>query len=259
MASKLADYVITENGFGTDLGAEKFYDIVCRLPLPGSKTTLGPSVSVLVVSARAIKANGGMANLKHHVENIKKFGIQPIVAINRFPADKQKELDEIKRYCHSLAIDAAVSEVVAKGGLGGIELAQKCLRAVHGYPPELKYLYSLEESIKGKIFKIATEIYGASGVIYTRPANDDIKKLTSMGFDKLPVNIAKTHLSLTDDPKKKGVPRRWKLRIRNVKIAAGAGFIIPIAGKIELMPGLPKEPAAENIDIDEEGNIRGLI
>lgn len=259
MALKLADYVITENGFATDLGAEKFFDIVCRLPMPESKKTLQPSVSVLVVSTRAIKANGGMDNLRHHIENIKKFGIQPVVAINRFPKDSQKELEQIKGYCHGLAIDAIISEVVAKGGQGGIELAQACLKAMQSCQSKLRYLYNLNEPIKEKIYKIATEVYGACGVTYTKEALDDIAKFTSLGFGKLPVNIAKTHLSLTDEPKKKGVPQGWKLKIRNVRIAAGAGFIIPIAGKIELMPGLPERPAAEKIDIDDEGNIKGLI
>ncbi len=261
MASKLADYVITENGFGTDLGAEKFFDIVCRLRLPDSKEILKPSLSVLVISIRALKLHGkeAMANLKHHIENIKKFGIQPIVAINRFPEDTHKELEKIKKYCRGLEVDAVISEVVTKGGLGGIELAQVCLRAMHSHPSNFRYLYSLEEPIKDKIYRIATQIYGAGGVTYTKQANDDIAKFSSLGFDKFPVNIAKTHLSLTDEPKKKGVPRGWKLKIKNVKISAGAGFIIPIAGKIQLMPGLPKEPAAERIDIDDEGNIRGLI
>jgi len=257
MASKLADYVVTENGFGTDLGAEKFFDIVCRLKLPQSSETLKPSISVVVVSLRAVKING-TDNLKHHIENIKKFGIQPVVAINRFPGDGGRELEKIKKYCRSLDTDAVISDVVTKGGQGGIELAESCLKAIYNHPPDFKYLYDLKEPVKDKIHKIATSIYGASAVVYTPQAQKDIKKINALGFDKLAVNIAKTHLSLTDDPKVKDSHRRWKLRIRSVRIAAGAGFIIPIAGKIELMPGLPKEPAAERIDIDDEGNIIGL-
>ncbi len=259
LASKLADYVITENGFGTDLGAEKFFDIVCRLSLPESRETLKPSLSVIVVSIRALKGSGGMANLRSHIENIQKFGIQPIVAINKFPKDSPEEIEEVKRYCRNLAIDAIVSEVVAKGGAGGIELAQQCIRAIHKTPARFKPLYALKSSIKDKIYQIATQIYGAVGVTYTKVASEDIGKLTSLGFGRLPVNIAKTHLSLTDEPYKRATSGKWKLRITNVNIAAGAGFIIPMAGKIQLMPGLPKEPAAERIDIDNKGHVKGLI
>lgn len=260
MASKLADYLVTENGFGTDLGAEKFYDIVCRLTVPGTNDRLIPSVTVLVASVRGIKANGGMANLKYHIENIKKFGVIPIVAINKFPKDKHDELAKIKEYCGNLGVDAAISNVVARGGQGGIDLAQKCIKImINNRTPTLKFIYDLEDSTKQKIHKIATRVYGASGVTYTKEAEKDIARFKSMGLDNLPINIAKTHLSLSDDSSRKGVPRGWKLKIRSVKIAAGAGFLIPIAGKILLMPGLPQKPAAENIDIDEKGRIIGLV
>jgi len=259
MASKLSDYVVTENGFGADLGCEKFFDIVCRLRLPGSKETLKPALSVLVVSTRALASHGGMANLRHHIEIIKGFGVQPVVAINKFGSDSQKELNSIERYCRSLGVDAVVSEVVAKGGSGGIELAKACLKTIRNRPLSLRYLYNLKAPIKNKIYKIATQVYGANDVVYSKAANDAIAKFKSLGFDKLAVNIAKTHLSLTDEPQKKGLPRGWRLKIKDVRISAGAGFIIPIAGKIELMPGLPRKPAAERIDVDDNGNIIGLI
>ncbi|MBN1405261.1 MAG: formate--tetrahydrofolate ligase [Candidatus Omnitrophica bacterium] len=258
MASKLADYVVTENGFGTDLGAEKFFDIVCRMSMPGVNETLKPSVSVIVVSTRSVREHGGMQNLEQHVGNIKKFGIEPVVAINKFHDDNDTDLDAIKKYCHSLRTEVVVSEVVEKGGEGGIEMAQACLKIINSNSSNLKYIYNLKDTIEDKISKIAKQIYAANSVVYTDEALEDIKKCYELGLDKLPINIAKTHLSLSDDPLKKGVPSEWKLKIRNVRIARGAGFIVPIAGKIELMPGLPPVPAAEKLDIDDEGNITGL-
>jgi len=258
IASKLADYVVTENGFGADLGAEKYFNIVCRQNLPQSKKTLKPALTVLVVSLKAVKVHGSMDNLKHHIDIIRGFGVEPVVAINRFPGDSMSKLVSIKKYCKELGVEAAISEVVAKGGAGGIELAQTCLRAMLGGPPPFEYLYELNDSIKEKISKIAKYVYGADGVVYTKMAKDKITKLTALGFSKLPINIAKTFLSLTDDSNKKGVPSGWKLKITDVKVSAGAGFIVPMAGAIRLMPGLPKKPAAEKIDIDDDGNIRGL-
>ncbi|MFH0732713.1 MAG: formate--tetrahydrofolate ligase [Candidatus Omnitrophota bacterium] len=258
MASKLADYVITENGFGSELGAEKFFNIVCRLRMPGSADVLKPSLSIIVVSARAIESHSNMDNLRHHIGIIQRFGMQPIVAINKFPQDTKKQIDAIDGYCHSLGVDCVVSEAVAKGGSGAVDLAQSCLKAIRDDSSNLQYLYELDEPIKTKIHKIATLVYGASGVTYTKRASDEIAKFTSLGFGRLEVNIAKTNLSLSDDPLKKGVPGGWKLKIHDVRISAGAGFLVPIAGKIELMPGLPKEPAAERIDIDDKGNIVGL-
>ncbi|OIO40002.1 MAG: formate--tetrahydrofolate ligase [Candidatus Omnitrophica bacterium CG1_02_49_10] len=270
MALKLADYVVTESGFGADLGAEKLFDIVCRV------ANFKPDVSVLVVSTRALKLHGGVlfkdsskpnrkaleagfANMERHASNIKKFGVNPIIAINKFLSDDDKELDLIKERCKEIGVSAVISEVVTKGGRGGVALSEEILSSIRNTPSGFKPIYPLNIPIKDKIETIAKEIYGADGVIYSEKAERDITGLTQNGFAKLPINMARTQLSFTDDPNVKGAPSGWKLNIREVKVSAGAGFIVPVTGDMMLMPGLPKHPAAENIDIDENGNIKGLF
>lgn len=270
MALKVADYVVTEGGFAADLGAEKFFDIVS--PVTGIK----PDVAVLVVSARALKCHAesspealdkdelavlrsGFANMDVHIENLtKKFGLPVVVAINRFPSDTTEELECIKNHCFDMGIKAAVSEVVARGGEGGIDLGEKILEALNDQN-SFASLYSSDMPIKDKIDKIAKEIYRADGVTYSKEARKSIDLLSQMGYGSLPVCIAKTQMSLSDDPALKGAPRGFKLNVREIKVSAGAGFIVAVTGTIMTMPGLPKRPAAENIDIDADGNISGLF
>ena len=270
MALKLADYVVTESGFGADLGTEKFFNIVCR------QANLKPEVVVLVASTKALKLHGGLRedeinkenqaamikglpNLDRHIENIKKFGVAPIVAINKFLNDAPAELSLIKEHCNRLGVTAVVCEGVLEGGQGAVELAQEVVKTIQAHPSQFAPLYDLEQPIKEKIAAIATKIYGADDVEYIGSAEEDIKRLTKQGFDKLPINMARTQLSFTHDPKIKGAPTGWKLSVREVKVSAGAGFLVPITGEMMLMPGLPKVPAAERIDIAEDGKIIGLF
>ncbi|OGX35691.1 MAG: formate--tetrahydrofolate ligase [Omnitrophica WOR_2 bacterium RIFCSPLOWO2_12_FULL_51_24] len=270
MALKLADYAVVETGFGTDLGFEKFCDVVTR------QGKFKPDCAVVVASARALKAHGGatdedlekenldalrngLPNLERHIENVKKMGIWPVVAINRFPADSENELNEIKEFCRRKGILAEITEVVAKGGEGGEKLAQAVIATMQEHPSKFKPLYDLSLSIKEKIEKIASEIYGAEGVVYVGTSEDDIIFLSENNYDELPVNMARTHLSLTDDPKVKGAPSGWRLKVREVKVSAGAGFLVALTGEINLMPGMPKVPLAERVDIDNDGNITGLF
>jgi len=269
MALKLADYVVTESGFGADLGFEKFCDIVSRV------AGVQPNMVVLVVSIRALHMHGGVPkenvkeknvvalkkgfkNLDKHIENIRKFGLPLVVAINRFANDDIEELELVKRHCEELGVRAAYSEVVLKGGEGGIELAKAALETLEKEKSNFKPIYDLNLPIKEKIKIIATEIYGAKDVVYTPEAEETINILTKLGYDKLPINMAKTQRSITDDPKIKGAPRDWKLTVREVRISAGAGFIVPLTGQIMTMPGLPEVPAAEKIDITDDGYIIGL-
>lgn len=270
MALKMADYVVTEGGFASDLGAEKFFDIVSRT------AGVQPAVAVLVASVRAIKFHGGvgkddlneenipavesgLANFEQHVKNLRQnFGLPVVVAVNRFPSDTDHELDVILQKCRDLNVRAAISEVVAKGGSGGMELVREVLQAVQE-PNHFAPLYSLELSIEEKIATVARKVYGASAVKYTKEAEQALKSLSLYGFDKLPVCIAKTQMSLSDNPNLKGAPTDWELTIRELRVAAGAGFIIAIAGTIMTMPGLPKVPAAEKIDILADGKIVGLF
>lgn len=270
MALKLADYVITESGFGADLGTEKFFNIVCR------QFNLKPDLVVLVVSTRALKIHGGLVfekvkgenlkaieaglpNLTRHIENIKKFGLWPVVAINRFLTDSDRELKIIIDHCRSLGVEAIISQVVTEGSSGGVALAEAVLKSIQEHPSNFKPLYDLNLPIKEKIKIIATQLYGAKGVKYIGSADEDIDILTKLGFDKLPINMARTQLSFTDDPNVKGAPTGWNLRVREVKVAAGAGFLVPVTGDMMLMPGLPKNPAAENIDITDKNKIIGLF
>ncbi len=266
---KLADYFITEAGFGADLGAEKFLDIKCRM------AGLKPSVVVIVATVRALKMHGGrkkneltvedltalekgMTNLEKHIENITQYGLPSVVAINRFPTDTKAELDLIEKKCNALGASVALSEVWEKGGEGGVELAKKVMEACEK-PSAFTYLYDVELSPKQKIEMIAKKIYGADGVNYTDQAEKDLQMIHDLGKDNLLICMAKTQYSLSDDPTKLGRPEGFTVTVREVRLSAGAGFLIPITGSIMTMPGLPKKPAALSIDIDQNGRISGLF
>lgn len=270
MALKLADYVITEAGFGADLGAEKFYDLKSRF------AGLKPAATVIVATVRALKMNGGVAkedlgaenlealakgivNLEKHIENMGKFGVPAIVAINRFPTDTDAELEFVAERCRELGAEFALSEVFTKGGEGGIDLANKVIDIADHKESHFKVLYELDQPIESKIEKIAKEIYGADGVNYTKEAQKEIKKYTELGYANLPICMAKTQYSLTDDPSVLGRPTGFKITVREVRLSAGAGFLVAITGAIMTMPGLPKRPAALRMDIDKEGKITGLF
>lgn len=268
-ALKLADIVVTEAGFGADLGAEKFLDIKCRF------AGIHPDAVVIVATVRALKMHGGMpkseltkldmkalegglSNLTKHIENIHKFGLPVVVAINAFPTDTPEELAYVERKCNELGAQVALSEVWAKGGEGGIALAQKVLQATQ-QPSDFKYIYETEASIPAKIEAIAREIYGADGVDFTAPAKKSIAELEELGLDKMPVCMAKTQYSLSDDATKLGRPSGFRITVREIRLSAGAGFIVALTGNILTMPGLPKHPAAENMDITNDGKISGLF
>lgn len=270
MALKMADYCITEAGFGADLGAEKFFDIKCRY------AGLTPDAVVLVATIRALKYNGGVkkdllaqedlhalkkgfVNLEKHVENLRKFGVPVIVAINHFHTDTQDEIDYIKTRCHNMNVEVAFSQVFAKGGEGGVELAEKLVHLLKTQKSNFKPLYEVSLPVKQKIETIAREIYGAKGVVYTASADKAIKKIEEMGMDKLPICMAKTQYSLSDNPALLGRPEGFDITVREIKLSAGAGFIVAITGEVMTMPGLPKVPSAEKIDIDEKGTITGLF
>ena len=258
MALKLADYVVTEAGFGSELGAEKFFNIVCRIG------DLKPDAVVLVVSIKALKRNGdgdvkkGLPNLEKHLENISFFGIPVIVTINHFIDDTDKEIEIVEEYCKSKNIPVAVADIWNQGSEGGIELAGKLVSLIHNNPTKFHYLYGLNTSVKEKIENIAKKMYDAGRIVYTVTAEQDIKLCEKLGLDKLPICIAKTQYSLSDDPKCLGRPEGFKITVREIKFSAGAGFLVPMTGKITTMPGLPAKPTSENIDIDEKGNISGL-
>jgi len=266
---KLADYLVTEAGFGADLGAEKFMDIKCRM------AGLTPSAVVIVATIRALKMHGGVAkadlstenlealdkgfeNLEKQVENIMKFGVPVVVAINKFVSDTDAEIALVQKKCKELGVEAALCEVWEKGGAGGEELARKVVEAAEK-PNNFHCLYDAESSIKDKIEKIAKEIYGADGVSYTSKAQKEIKRLEELGLDKYPICMAKTQYSLSDNPELLGRPRGFEITVREVRVSAGAGFIVALTGDIMTMPGLPKVPAAEKIDIDAVGTITGLF
>ena len=268
-ALKMADVLITEAGFGADLGAEKFIDIKCRF------AGLQPDAVVLVTTVRALKSHGGVAktdlgqvnmaalekgmgNLLKHIENIGKFGLPAVVAINAFPTDTAEELAFVETQCQTLGAAVALSEVWAKGGAGGEAVAKKLLAAIE-QPKQFRYLYDENLPIKEKIAIIAREIYGADGVNYTASAAKTIAELTTMGYDKTPICMAKTQYSLSDDAAKLGRPTGFKVTVREVRVSAGAGFLVAITGEIMTMPGLPKRPAAEVMDIDNSGRIVGLF
>ncbi len=270
MALKLADYVVTEGGFAADLGAEKFFDIVHRF------TGLTPDAAILVASVRALNMHGGVpkakvaetnlealekgcANLDKHIENLKKFGLPIVVAINKFPTDEPAEIDLVKRHCDAMGVRSAISEVVARGGEGGIELAQEVLKALEQDQNNFHPIYDPEMPIKTKIGILAREIYGADGVVYTPSADREIARMAKLGLDKMPICVAKTQHSLTDNPDLKGAPTGWELTVREIRASAGAGFLVALTGDVMTMPGLPRVPAAEGVDIDEDGKIVGLF
>ncbi len=267
---KLADIVVTEAGFGADLGAEKFLDIKCRM------AGLKPDAVVLVATVRALKYNGGVKkadlseenidalskgieNLEKHIENLQKYKVPVVVTLNRFVTDTDAELEFVKHFCEDRECDFALSEVWEKGGEGGIELANAVIRTLENKESHFEVLYDEKDSIENKIHKIATEIYGADGVNYTALAKKQMKQLTDLGFDKLPICMAKNQYSLSDDAAKLGRPRDFEITIREMYVSAGAGFIVALTGSIMTMPGLPKQPAAFNIDVDEDGMITGLF
>ena len=270
MASKIADYVVTEAGFGADLGAEKFIDIKCRL------SGLKPKAVVIVATVRALKYNGGvpkadlnnenlealekgLPNLLKHVENVTKvYGLPAVVAINAFPTDTKAELDLVEKKCNELGVNVALSEVWAKGGEGGIKLAEEVLKLVEKNGQHT-YVYDSNLSIKEKIEAICTKVYGADGVDYTPNASKIIADFEKLGFGNMPICMAKNQYSLTDDQTKLGRPTGFRITIRDLTVSAGAGFIVALTGTIMKMPGLPKVPAAEKIDVDVDGKISGLF
>ena len=271
LALKTADYVVTEAGFGADLGAEKFLDIKCR------KAGLKPSAAVIVATVRALKMHGGLAknelgeenisalekgvpNLLRHVSNIKNvYKIPCVVAINRFPTDTDGEINFIIEKCKSLGVNVVLSTVFAEGGKGGEALAREVKRLCEEEKCDFAFAYEDDESISGKIESIVKKIYGGDGVVFAPQAKKQIERLNELGFSRLPVCIAKTQYSFSDNPSLLGAPSGFKVTVRNVKVAAGAGFIVVLTGDIMTMPGLPKKPAAENIDVNEKGEIVGLF
>ena len=267
---KLADYTITEAGFGADLGAEKFFDIKCRY------AGLKPDATVIVATVRALKMHGGvpktdlktpnveavkkgLVNLEKHIENVKKFGVPCVVAINIFAQDTAEELEAVREHCAKHGVNVALSDVFAKGGEGGIDLAKEVIALADSGESKFAPIYPLDMSLKGKIETIAKEIYGADGVNYTKEADKAIKEFEELGYGNLPICMAKTQYSFSDDPALLGRPSGFKITIRNCRIAAGAGFIVVLTGDVMTMPGLPKVPAAEKIDVSDDGVISGLF
>lgn len=269
-ALKLADYVVTEAGFGADLGAEKFFDIKCR------KAGLRPDAVVLVATVRALKYNGGVpkdklseenldalkagiVNLEKHIENLHKFGVPIVVTLNSFITDTKAETDFVEQFCRERDCEFALSEVWEKGGEGGIALANKVLETLETKKSDFKLLYDDDLSLKEKIETVAKEIYGADGVTYSPAAERELKRITELGMSNLPVCMAKTQYSLSDDAKKLGRPSGFKINVREVYASAGAGFVVAVNGSIMIMPGLGKSPAAYGIDVDDNGRITGLF
>jgi formate--tetrahydrofolate ligase len=252
MALKLSDYVITESGFGADLGAEKFFNIVCR------QGKIKPALAVIVVSARAVKENG-ISNLEQHIRIIRNFGIQPIIAINKFPDENNMQYNDIRKCCENLKVDCCVSNAVREGGAGALGLAEKCIRIAGEQEPGFKFLYNESQNIKDKINLVSTKIYGADGVSFTPKARAGLEQIEALGFGRLSVNIAKTQFSLSDNHALKGAPKGWKLKVNDIRIFAGAGFVVPVCGDILLLPGLPREPIARKISTDKNGKIKGLF
>jgi len=270
IALKLADYVVTECGFAADLGFEKFVDIVCR------QSGLWPSTVVVVATCRAIKHHGGvdeanianenleasrkgLANLETHVRNIRKFGIPVIVAINRFPFDTQAEIKLVRDLCQELGVECEEHEAFAKGGDGAIKLAEKTVALADASTSTPQFLYELDAPIEDRVRTIATQIYGADGVYFEKRAQKKIDKFRKLGYGNLPICVAKTQSSLSDNPKLLGAPKGWTLTVTDAALSAGAGFLVMICGDMMLMPGLPKVPAAVNVDVDDKGLILGLF
>lgn len=270
LALKLGDYCITEAGFGADLGAEKFCDIKCRF------AGIKPDCAVIVATIRALKYNGGvpkaelsaenvpalekgMINLVTHIENMRKFGLPVVVAINRFGTDSDAEIAAVEKLCGEMGVPVSLTEIFAKGGEGGTDLARKVCETIENHPANFKPLYDSELSVKEKLNVIAKEIYRADGVIFTAQAEKALAEIEKLGFGTAPVCVAKTQYSLSDDASKLGRPEGFSITVRDVKLSAGAGFVVALTGDIMIMPGLPKAPAAMKIDCDGEGNISGLF
>ena len=270
LALKLGDYCITEAGFGADLGAEKFLDIKCRC------AGLKPSCVVIVATIRALKYNGGVpktelskenivalkngiVNLETHIENMKKYGLPVVVAINRFATDTEAEIETIEAFCKEKDVPVSLTEVFARGGEGGKELAEKVVKTIETKEAHFKPIYDEKLSIKEKLNVLAKEIYRAGDVVFTSNAEKAISEIEKLGKDKLPICVAKTQYSLSDDPQKLGSPKGFTLTVRDVRLSAGAGFIVALTGDIMTMPGLPKQPAAYKIDVDDDGNVSGLF
>lgn len=270
LALKLGDYCITEAGFGADLGAEKFLDIKCRC------AGLKPSCVVIVATIRALKYNGGVpkaelskentvalkngiVNLETHIENMRKYGLPVVVAINRFATDTEAEIETIEAFCKEKDVPVSLTEVFAHGGEGGKELAEKVVKTIETKEAHFKPIYDEKLSIKEKLNVLAKEIYRAGDVVFTSNAEKAISEIEKLGKDKLPICVAKTQYSLSDDPQKLGSPKGFTLTVRDVRLSAGAGFIVALTGDIMTMPGLPKQPAAYKIDVDDDGNVSGLF
>lgn len=270
LALKLGDYCITEAGFGADLGAEKFLDIKCRC------AGLKPSCVVIVATIRALKYNGGVpkaelskentvalkngiVNLETHIENMRKYGLPVVVAINRFATDTKAEIETIEAFCKEKDVPVSLTEVFARGGEGGKELAEKVVKTIETKEAHFKPIYDEKLSIKEKLNVLAKEIYRAGDVVFTSNAEKAISEIEKLGKDKLPICVAKTQYSLSDDPQKLGSPKGFTLTVRDVRLSAGAGFIVALTGDIMTMPGLPKQPAAYKIDVDDDGNVSGLF
>lgn len=270
LALKLGDYCITEAGFGADLGAEKFLDIKCRC------AGLKPSCVVIVATIRALKYNGGVpkaelskenivalkngiVNLETHIENMRKYGLPVVVAINRFATDTEAEIETIEAFCREKYVPVSLTEVFARGGEGGKELAEKVVKTIETKEAHFKPIYDEKLSIKEKLNVLAKEIYRAGDVVFTSNAEKAISEIEKLGKDKLPICVAKTQYSLSDDPQKLGSPKGFTLTVRDVRLSAGAGFIVALTGDIMTMPGLPKQPAAYKIDVDDDGNVSGLF
>ena len=268
-ALRLGDYVITEAGFASDLGGEKFMDIVCR------ESGMRPDCVVVVASIRALMTHGGavlddpatmtddalrigLCNLDKHIENMSSYGVPVVVAVNRFAHDTPAEMEMIMEHCREIGVRCAFSEAFSKGGEGAVELAETVLDVLENEKTDFHFLYDVEAPIKEKIEAVATKIYGAGSVTYSKEAEKSIAQMEADGYGKLPVCIAKTQASLTDDSKVKGAPRGWTLSVREVQLSAGAGFVVPVCGTLTLMPGLPKVPAAMRMDLTEDGRIVGL-
>jgi formate--tetrahydrofolate ligase len=256
---RLADYVVNECGFAADLGAEKYFDIVMRC------SGIKPAAAVLVVSVQSLRAQGegkieaGFANLDHHIRTLRSFGVPIVVAINRFPADQPEELEMIATECSLQSVRCALVEAYTKGGAGAVDLAHKVVSAIETNPtPEIQPVYPLEDPLDTKILKVAIQVYGADGVIFSEAARAKLDRYTEWGFERLPVCIAKTQYSLTDDPKRMGAPKGWTLNVNDVRLSAGAGFVVAMAGNMMLMPGLPSNPRAMSIDVDDDGHILGV-
>ena len=259
IAVRLADYVVNEVGFASDLGAEKYFDIVMRA------SGIAPAAAVLVTTVQSLRAQGegsleaGFPNLDHHIRNLQRFGVPVVVAINRFPADLPAELESIGAHSRQQGIACSIVEAFAKGGLGAVSLAENVVSAINANPsPRIQPAYSLDDSLEEKIRKIATQVYGAGDVALSERARTRLARYAEWGFGRLPVCIAKTQYSLSDDPKRMGAPTGWTLNITNVSLSAGAGFVVAVSGNMMLMPGLPSTPRAMAIDVDDDGNITGV-